>query len=139
MIDEADRLLAQSFQDWLAQVLNATRPPPLSSDAYNPVTSPSTLPYPNALSPAFSHLLRDVPTIHTDIDEKKEISCQKLLFSATLMSDPGKIAALDLKNPKYIVVQSQGAGNDEGVLGVVMEKFSMPATLRVRSFLLGSV
>ena len=47
------------------------------------------------------------------------------------MSDPGKIAALDLKNPKYIVVRSQGAGNNEGVLGVVMEKFSMPATLRV--------
>ncbi|KAJ3006413.1 hypothetical protein NUW54_g3946 [Trametes sanguinea] len=27
VIDEADRLLAQSFQDWLAQVLAATRPP----------------------------------------------------------------------------------------------------------------
>ncbi|ETW83020.1 hypothetical protein HETIRDRAFT_383070 [Heterobasidion irregulare TC 32-1] len=130
VIDEADRLLAQSFQDWLAQVLNATRPPPLLSDAYNPIASPSSLPYPDALSPAFLHLLWDVPTIHTDIDENKETSCQKLLFSATLMSDPGKIAALDLKNPKYIVVQSQGAGNNEGVLGVVMEKFSMPATLR---------
>lgn len=28
VIDEADRLLAQSFQDWLAQVLSAIRPPP---------------------------------------------------------------------------------------------------------------
>ncbi len=27
MIDEADRLLTQSFQDWLAQVLTYLRPP----------------------------------------------------------------------------------------------------------------
>ena len=30
MIDETDRLLAQSFQDWLAQVLAATQPSPRS-------------------------------------------------------------------------------------------------------------
>ncbi|QRV75007.1 DEAD/DEAH box helicase [Ceratobasidium sp. AG-Ba] len=28
VIDEADRLITQSFQDWLAQVLEATQPPP---------------------------------------------------------------------------------------------------------------
>ncbi|KAI0322540.1 P-loop containing nucleoside triphosphate hydrolase protein [Amylostereum chailletii] len=129
IIDEADRLLAQSFQDWLSQVLAATRPPPpLVHDL--PAEDVLSLPYADALAPAFLHLLRDVPTISTDIDDKKESSCQKLLFSATLMSDPGKIAALDLRTPRYIVVQTPGVGKDGGILNVVMEKFSMPATLK---------
>ncbi|THH20742.1 hypothetical protein EW146_g697 [Bondarzewia mesenterica] len=130
VIDEADRLLAQSFQDWLAQVLAATRPPLSVSYSENASPLSSSLPYPDALSPAFLHLLRDVPTVHTDIDEKKETSCQKLLFSATLMSDPGKIAALELRDPRYIVVQSRGAASNEGVLGVVMEQFRTHDRLR---------
>ena len=71
------------------------------------------------------------------MDEKKEPSCQKLLFSATLTRDPAKIAALGLRAPKYIVVQStKTAGSkEEGVLDFVMEKFTMPATLTVRLLL----
>ncbi|KAI0734198.1 DEAD-domain-containing protein [Fomitopsis betulina] len=131
VIDEADRLLAQSFQDWLAQVLAATRPPPLID---RPPTSSDELNIPraDALAPAFLHLLRDVPQLRTDIDEKRESSCQKLLFSATLTRDPAKIASLNLREPKYFVVQSQQPaekGEGEGVLDFVMEKFGMPATL----------
>ncbi|RPD61095.1 DEAD-domain-containing protein [Lentinus tigrinus ALCF2SS1-7] len=139
VIDEADRLLAQSFQDWLAQVLAATRPPRPSEDLN---TTPSDVslsstqsarPHPDALAPAFLHLLRDVPHVRTDIDEQKESSCQKLLFSATLTRDPAKISALGLRQPKYIVVQSPkttgAASKEEGVLDFVMEKFTMPATL----------
>ena len=66
--------------------------------------------------------------------EKKETSCQKLLFSATLTRDPAKIAALNLKDPKYFVVQggaNKTASRGEGVLDLVMEKFSMPVTLTV--------
>ncbi|KAI0635676.1 P-loop containing nucleoside triphosphate hydrolase protein [Trametes polyzona] len=138
VIDEADRLLAQSFQDWLAQVLAATRPPRPSDDT-NPSkplsqSDPNKIdrPRPDALAPAFLHILRDVPYVRTDIDEQKEPSCQKLLFSATLTRDPAKIAALGLRAPKYIVVQgkkSAVASNEEGVLDFVMEKFTMPATL----------
>ncbi|KAI0035414.1 P-loop containing nucleoside triphosphate hydrolase protein [Vararia minispora EC-137] len=126
VIDEADRLLAQSFQDWLAQVLAAARPTP----APPPHTVASGLPYPDALAPAFLHLSSYTSGILTDIDEKKETSCQKLLFSATLMSDPGKIRALELRDPHYIIVQSASADKEAGVLDVVMEKFSMPATLK---------
>ncbi|RDX57579.1 DEAD-domain-containing protein [Lentinus brumalis] len=139
VIDEADRLLAQSFQDWLAQVLAATRPPRPSeeSSATSSDVSLSSFqtarPHPDALAPAFLHLLRDVPHVQTDIDEHKESSCQKLLFSATLTRDPAKISALGLRQPKYIVVQSRkttdGASKDEGMLDFVMEKFTMPATL----------
>lgn len=76
-----------------------------------------------------------MPHVRTDIDEKRESSCQKLLFSATLTRDPAKIAALNLREPKYFVVQGQRVaekGEQEGVLDFVMEKFSMPATLTVR-------
>ncbi|KII89763.1 hypothetical protein PLICRDRAFT_108662, partial [Plicaturopsis crispa FD-325 SS-3] len=124
VIDEADRLLAQSFQDWLAQVLAATRPPPTPS-APTPLRSSSdAVVYPDALAPAFMHA-----DIRTDIDEPKASSCQKLLFSATLTRDPGKIAALDLYSPKYYVVQTNTAHGEEGIPDVVMERFSMPATL----------
>ncbi|KAI0067189.1 DEAD-domain-containing protein [Artomyces pyxidatus] len=132
VIDEADRLLAQSFQDWLAQVLAATRPPSTLDVIGEPEAevTDADVPYPDALAPAFIHLLRSVPTIRTDLDEKRETSCQKLLFSATLMSDPGKIAALELRDPQYIVVQAPNRNTEEGMLGVAMEKFSMPATLK---------
>ncbi|KAA1467545.1 P-loop containing nucleoside triphosphate hydrolase protein [Dentipellis sp. KUC8613] len=136
VIDEADRLLAQSFQDWLVRVLAATRPPfpSASSDATltpSPDDKKPRIPYPDALAPAFVHLLHDAPHLRTDVDEQKAPSCQKLLFSATLMSDPGRIAALELRDPQYLVVQAPSASKEgDGVLGVVMEKFSMPATLK---------
>ncbi|KAJ6468402.1 DEAD-domain-containing protein [Mycena sanguinolenta] len=120
VIDEADRLLAQSFQEWLVQVLAATRPPSHESPF------PDRLPqHHDAVAPAFRSLLpyADVPSI-TDY---KEPSCQKLLFSATLTRDPGKLAALELRDPKYFVVQEKSDG--PGVLDVAMDKFTMPATL----------
>lgn len=154
VIDEADRLLAQSFQDWLAQVLAATRPPKatqaydLSSELPSPSPSSSSrmnsIPYHHALAPAF------LPTTYIDADissyvpEKKETSCQKLLFSATLTREPDKIAALDLRDPKYFVIQSPSKDKDAadaelgGVSDLVMEKFSMPASLSV-SFVFVSV
>lgn len=131
VIDEADRLLAQSFQDWLTQVLAATRPP--AHVEAGVVSEETSIPYPDALSPAFLHLLRGGAAVHTDLDEKRECSCQKLLFSATLMNDPGRIAALELRSPRYVVVQSSRESQESGVLGVVMEKFSIPTTLRVRN------
>jgi ATP-dependent RNA helicase DDX51/DBP6 len=126
VIDEADRLLAQSFQDWLAQVLAATRPPSHADDSL--VDTPS-LPYSDTYAPTF------LPLPQSLYSDKMESSCQKLLFSATLTRDPGKIAALGLRNPKYFVVGTNktSAGVKEGMMDFVMEKFSMPATLTVRS------
>jgi ATP-dependent RNA helicase DDX51/DBP6 len=132
VVDEADRLLAQSFQNWLAQVLAATRPPPAYAESdIKPKGRINSLPYPDALSPALSHLLLGGPIVRADIDEKRETSCQKLLFSATLMSDPSRIAALELRTPRYVVVQSTRGVQESGVLGVAMEQFGTPATLKV--------
>ena len=138
VIDEADRLLAQSFQNWLAQVLAATRPPAfVGADIKPGENGVASLPYPDALSPAFLHLLHDAPVVRSDVDEKRECSCQKLLFSATLMSDPDRIAALELRTPRYIVVQSASGAQEHGVLGAPAERYSMPATLKVCGLSLG--
>ncbi len=134
VIDEADRLLAQaqSFQNWLTQVLAATRPPLCAEADTKPMEDGITpVPYPDALSPAFLHLLLGGPIVRADIDEKRESSCQKLLFSATLMNDPGRIAALELRTPRYVVVQSVSGVQGSDILGVATERFSMPATLKV--------
>ncbi|KAF8972121.1 P-loop containing nucleoside triphosphate hydrolase protein [Flammula alnicola] len=130
VIDEADRLLAQSFQDWLAQVLAATRPHPKSSFEH-PIANQD-----HGLRPArwtCTYIPPSLPhhVIPSFFLEQPASSCQKLLFSATLTRDPGKIVALDLRNPKYFVVQgSEKDSSDSNVLDVVMEKFSMPSTLK---------
>ncbi|KAF9490804.1 P-loop containing nucleoside triphosphate hydrolase protein [Pleurotus eryngii] len=136
VVDEADRLLAQSFQDWLAQVLAATRPPVHPTSGYelsqqgNLVNLGETSLCSDAVAPAFLHTF-SIPDIPCSITERKEPSCQKLLFSATLTRDPGKLAALDLRQPKYFIVQGGKAteGDDDAVLAIGLEKFTMPDKL----------
>ncbi|KAL4062859.1 DEAD-domain-containing protein [Scleroderma citrinum] len=129
VIDEADRLLAQSFHDWLAQVLVACDPRRHWGDNL-PVSSPwndSTLvPTYDSVSPA---LLQAYLGCRTDVGEVKESSCQKLLFSATLTRDPGKLASLGLRDPKYFIVQDQSEGQPAGSLDLTSERFTMPANL----------
>lgn len=52
--------------------------------------------------------------------------CQKLLFSATLTRDPAKVAALDLHDPEYYVVQSASIPQTAVSIG---EQFSLPSEL----------
>ncbi|KAG6334058.1 hypothetical protein ID866_5032 [Astraeus odoratus] len=132
VIDEADRLLAQSFHDWLAQVLAACDPRRHRADS-TIVSLPSWddshgIPMCDSLSPAFLQMHLDW---RTDVDEPKESSCQKLLFSATLTQDPGKLASLGLRDPKYFIVRGRPESNDEGIgaVDLVSERFTMPATL----------
>ncbi|PPQ77116.1 hypothetical protein CVT25_010810, partial [Psilocybe cyanescens] len=140
VVDEADRLLAQSFQDWLAQVLAATRVRPPTSVAQQPPSeqeqesiarqsNPLDSLLPDGLSPTLLDSLASysIPSFFT---EHKTTSCQKLLFSATLTRDPGKISALELRSPKYFIVQGSDANHPESnLMDVVTEKFSMPTTL----------
>ncbi|KAI8058526.1 P-loop containing nucleoside triphosphate hydrolase protein [Syncephalis plumigaleata] len=76
VIDEADRLLDQSFQEWLPRLLD------ILNTAHRTEKTIAGLPGP---SPSRT---------------------QKLLFSATLTRNPEKIASLRLVNPSYIAVQS---------------------------------
>ena len=150
VIDEADRLLAQSFQDWLAQVLSALRTKSQKEDNTNkldnvlseitsryPTVSERLsvksqivdLPHHDAFAPLF------VPHISTAFDDQKHVSCQKLLFSATLTRDPSRIAALGLRDPKYFVVQNAESiyhavdGTNAAAAALGAEEFAMPAGL----------
>ncbi|TFK28167.1 DEAD-domain-containing protein, partial [Coprinopsis marcescibilis] len=133
VIDEADRLLAQSFQDWLAQVLAAIRTPKkVTTDIEHSTSLDSTTSWscPDGLAPNTLHQL-PLPDVPTFLGEERASSCQKLLFSATLTRDPGKIASLDLRNPRYIIVQSgKDRTVESNVAKVMLEKFSVPETLR---------
>ena len=99
----------------------------------------SQFPSPDALSPF--HIPHSSWRLPSSCRlEKPQSSTQKLLFSATITSDPGKLKGLGLRGPvKWVVVR--GAKNQKGldakelgvggVLDVVMERFEVPSTLTV--------
>lgn len=84
IIDEADRLLNQSFQNW-------------------------------------SNVLLDKIDSQINIAEVWKLSVQKLVFSATLTTDAGKLSSLKFYNPRLIII------NDSKQL--VNEIFTVPVTL----------
>ncbi|KAG1501534.1 hypothetical protein G6F46_003223 [Rhizopus delemar] len=106
VIDEADRLLNQSFNDWLNRILLATNPV-VNADA--PLlgfkTDKNGITLPDAIAPTFLQSHYKLPV--TDLDIPKAPFIQKLLFSATLTKNPAKIAGLHLNEPEYISVQHE--------------------------------
>ncbi|KAI8086422.1 P-loop containing nucleoside triphosphate hydrolase protein [Halteromyces radiatus] len=109
VIDEADRLLNQSYQDWLNHILQSTQPQTnKDKSGLTFKTDPFGVIESDAVAPSFMSSCFDLPI--SDIDLPKAPAVQKLLFSATLTKDPGKIAGLHLTDPEYISVQHD---NDE--------------------------
>lgn len=136
--------MAQSFQEWLKQVLTAIKPPPIESALHSNSNSqnmvresddfmPFSYPVPDALSPAW--MSASINGIRPEIYEETNSSCQKLLFSATLTRDPAKIASLELRNPRYIIVRGKASEIQEDAMDIdeshYMETFETPSTLRV--------
>lgn len=76
VVDEADRLLDQSFQEWLPQLLNTLKKEDVASE------------------------------FDSDAWNEDAGHVQKLLFSATLTTNPAKIAPLNLYRPLYVTVRS---------------------------------
>ncbi|KAI3487697.1 hypothetical protein L1887_48303 [Cichorium endivia] len=127
VIDEADRLLNQSFQEWLRRVLSATEGV-ANADSRCTEATPAQAPY-ELLSSASSGF---GAAARSTLQEEAVPSVQKLLFSATLTRDPAKIAALGLRNPHYITVQDDNPAAD-GESGLAEraqhERFSLPHSL----------
>ncbi|GAA5973548.1 hypothetical protein JCM11641_007113 [Rhodosporidiobolus odoratus] len=157
VVDEADRLLTQSFHDWLPTVLAALKPPsglPPPPPANEPVLLNDTAldgEKPLRFRPAdsMSPLWWDSEGAEGRLVKPKGAArevgcCQKLLFSATLSRDPAKIAALQLHRPIFISVEDSvdaafvdgpsGTGDAAaatGALDVDAEKrFTFPPTLK---------
>lgn len=95
VVDEADRLLDQSFQEWLPQLLDTLKRA-ADEDSFDLAAWKG------------SH----------------EGQVQKLLFSATLTTNPAKISPLNLYRPLYVSVRSDSFSGDGTVL------MNTPETLR---------
>ncbi len=111
-------------------MLSATQPS-TSHSGLPPLFDESGISRHDAFAPAFHPYHFPALDGAHFVPERKESSCQKLLFSATLTRDPSKIAALNLRDPKYFIIR--GKEGQSELLDVVMEKFSMPETLTVSS------
>jgi ATP-dependent RNA helicase DDX51/DBP6 len=84
VIDEADRLLDESFQEWAEVLLSGLRGPEPETD----------------------------PTKFKSMLYKSERIVQKIILSATMTRDVGRLAALQLENPTLVAVsQSNSEGN----------------------------
>ncbi|GAA5931083.1 uncharacterized protein JCM15063_002539 [Sporobolomyces koalae] len=129
VVDEADRLLTQSFHDWLPTILSALRP--TSSESF--IEPGSKLARADAMAPAWWDAEGKIGRVPTDFDERSQPSCQKLLFSATLSRDPANIDALHLNRPIYVSVEDALDPHAEDEEHVDDElKFTFPAELSER-------
>ncbi|KAK8850659.1 hypothetical protein IAR55_004579 [Kwoniella newhampshirensis] len=126
VIDEADRLLNQSFQNWLAQVLAYTRPPMKAVErTFERKSYDSVAP---AWMEAFGLIDRSA-----EWNDPIPNTCQKLLFSATLTRDPSRVAALALTDPQYFIVQSTLLPSEPTFIG---EQFAFPSSLSEKMLIL---
>lgn len=107
VVDEADRLLDQSFQEWVAKVTAAL-------DAPKP---PST---PNPETTALRHLM-----------PRRDRYVRKVILSATMTRDISKLSALKLRRPTMIVVKTEAETtlDHEATVAVGAEDFELPPTL----------
>ncbi|KAJ1032443.1 hypothetical protein NDA16_000467 [Ustilago loliicola] len=138
VIDEADRLLNQSFQEWLRRVLAATQGKVGDASGGQKGGATASLQQQGSAQAPYELLSGTASGLGgaawSTLQEEAVPSVQKLLFSATLTRDPSKIAALGLRNPHYITVQdSHSAGDEESGRpngGQQHERFSLPHSLR---------
>jgi len=93
VIDEADRLLAQSFQEWLDAVMKALQ------------TETSSF---ESRTQQFEHALGIRRNNHNRV--------RKVILSATMTKDAGKLAGLKLRKPKLVVIEqatSETSGDED--------------------------
>ncbi len=127
----------QSFHSWLPRLLVALNPPDslsasTPSDAKSLPEDSYVDPFPicDPLAPAWL-AASSLGGPRTDFTQEKQISCQKLLFSATLTRDPSKIASLKLRNPQYIIVGGGTVHAPLGSEGPIGDTHAFPPNLKV--------
>ena len=99
IIDEADRLLDDSFQEWIDTVI-------------------PELEYMRPLNAVEQRFARCTPLLR-----RREVT--KVVLSATMTRDVGKLGGLKLKRPKMVVLEGTEAEDGEDLNGL-----ELPATLR---------
>ena len=111
VIDEADRLLDQSFQEWVAKVVGAL-------DRIKP-------------NPQRDIIDRELPFT---FQQKKDRYVRKVILSATMTRDISKLSALRLRRPSLVQVKSAAEDGEDAqivkssLVGGV-EVYELPRTL----------
>ena len=116
VVDEADRLMAQSYQGWVSSVLNASRGvqnilPSRIIDCNNNNNNNSNS---NTEYYFDSSTLPERQYDGTDSEKTLRVlsgHLRKLLFSATLTNEPDKMVAMNLVNPRFISLQQVSKKN----------------------------
>ena len=157
VVDEADRLLSQSYHNWIDRVLEASNAASIKAwknikdDNNSSSSSCSKLP-PFQLAPDRQSVRIEPITWRrggTDGDQSdhfntnddggvgtigsaaaaccRPVQLRKFLVSATLTRDPQKLAALRLVNPQHFNVHSLAAAN--AAAGENAKKYALPAGL----------
>jgi len=115
VIDEADRLLAQSFQEWVDIVIVGLE------------------------EAATKHILEhiagvDLGDLGLRPQRREGEIVRKVVLSATMTRDVGKLAGLRLRKPKLVVVEDPPLPDEDVEMGdgldEELEQFSVPAGLR---------
>lgn len=107
VVDEADRLLDQSFQEWVAKVTAAL-------DVQKPLSTPSPE------TAALRHLM-----------PHRERYVRKVILSATMTRDISKLSALKLRRPTMVVVKTEAEAliDPDTATANSAEGFELPTTL----------
>lgn len=118
VIDEADRLLNESFQEWVDVVMH-------SLDARKG-------------SSAFGSSGQFLSSLGLPLQTKEP---RKVILSATMTRDISKLNSLRLTNPQLVVVgasdQAPTGDKESGVISHSDDKFSLPTTLKEYSVAVG--
>jgi ATP-dependent RNA helicase DDX51/DBP6 len=115
VIDEADRLLKNSYQEWVVKVMDAIFPDDEEIDeVYDDPVQSRVAGFSNRIRKRRMQSQRSYRSV---LRSNYVEPLQKLLFSATLTTDPQKLASLGLINPIFISSSSE-------------KMFKIPATLK---------
>jgi|EP00505_MAST-04D_sp_SCG-Rhode-Island_P003556 ATP-dependent RNA helicase DDX51/DBP6 len=102
VVDEADRLLAQSYHGWVESVLKAVK--------RNTILPSRIVPYRPVVG-GYGYFFDPCATPErqyygsTSVQKSYRVSgghLRKLLFSATLTNDPEKMSSMELVNPRFV-------------------------------------
>ncbi|XP_065056118.1 ATP-dependent RNA helicase DDX51-like [Rhopilema esculentum] len=116
VIDEADRLLGQSYHNWLEKIFEA-------------IFTPSTFDSSNKSTLLEGRCGRG-HLVASSID-RNELPLQKLLFSATMTQNPEKLGPLNLYNPVFFKVMGKAEieGKDTSKGSEETERYTLPELL----------
>ena len=131
VIDEADRLLNQSYQNFISRVNDAVNNSTEEEDGKCKLQiAPDGMSY---IFDPITHREAASQSIASDsMRFCRPISLRKMLFSATMTKDPQKLAALGLVHPKHFDVNDFRGPSEKSnhyIEQKNLQKYSIPSTL----------